>query len=179
MSTKPLVLVLGSGPRVGAAVVQAFLEKGYNVAVAARQGNNTKDDQGVLSLKADFNDPNSIPDLFKTVESEFNTFPSVIIYNAVALTPPQNNSSPLSIPPEALANNLNVNVISPFVAAHVASEGWSKLDSATNKVFIYTGNIQNQVVLPVPLMLSLGIGKAAAGHWIEFADKAFSPKGYR
>ena len=37
MASKPVVLILGSGPRVGASVSSALAAKGYKIAVAARK----------------------------------------------------------------------------------------------------------------------------------------------
>ena len=46
-----------------------------------------------LSLEADFAKPKSIPALFDAVKTEFHTSPSVVVYNAAALTgPPDKNS---------------------------------------------------------------------------------------
>lgn len=47
------------------------------------------------------------------------------------------------------------------------------------RVFIYTGNITNVAVLPVPLLLNGGMGKAASAYWLGVADGAYAAKGYR
>ena len=83
----PVALILGAGPRIGAAVSEQFAASGYKVAVASRKGTGSKDDKGYLSLKADFTKPESVPALFDAVKSELGV-PSVVIYNAAALTPP-------------------------------------------------------------------------------------------
>ncbi|KAK4497890.1 hypothetical protein PRZ48_010545 [Zasmidium cellare] len=149
------------------------------VATAARKGTDSKTDKGYLSLKADLNKPESVPAVFEAVEKEFGTAPSVIIYNAAALTPPPDKDSALSIPVGAFADNLNVNVVSSYAAAQEATKGWSTLPAGSSKLFIYTGNAQNQMVIPMPMMLNLGVGKAASAHWVGFADTVYKAQGYR
>ncbi|MCJ1396790.1 hypothetical protein MMC18_009682 [Xylographa bjoerkii] len=175
----PIVLILGSGPRVGAAVSETFAANGYQVAVAARKGTNSKTENGVLSIKADFTHPESVATVFDAVKAEFGAAPGIVIYNAAALTPPSDKESALSIPAAKVTSDLNVNVVSPYVAAQEAIKGWATLPAHAKKTFIYTGNIQNEAVLPVPMMLNLGVGKAASAYWVGLADGAYSAQGYR
>jgi len=74
---------------------------------------------------------------------------------------------------------LNVNTISPYVAAQQAVKGWEMMDAETKKTFIYTGNITNVSIVPIPMMLDLGIGKSASAFWIGLADTIYSTKGFR
>ncbi|KAL9113213.1 MAG: hypothetical protein Q9227_002548 [Pyrenula ochraceoflavens] len=179
MTTKSVVLILGAGPRIGASVAETFASSGYEVAVASRSGNDTKGSKGFLSLKADFTKPDSIPALFDAVKTEFHAFPNVVIYNAAALTSPPNKDSLFSIAAESVASDLNVNTISPYVAAQQAVSGWETLPKDTKKTFIYTGNIMNVSIVPMPPMLDLGMGKSASAFWIGLADAMYSAKGFR
>lgn len=176
MTTKSVVLILGAGPRVGSSVAAKFASSGYHVAVASRSGAQTP---GYLSLKADFANPDSIPALFKAVKAEFKAAPSVVIYNAAALTAPLDEKSALSIPAATFAADLNVNTVSAYVAAQQAVLGWETLPEGAKKTFIYTGNILNTTVMPVPLMLDLGVGKAASAYWVGVADGTYASRGYR
>ncbi|TGJ83497.1 hypothetical protein E0Z10_g5254 [Xylaria hypoxylon] len=178
MAPVSVALILGSGPRVGASVAQKFASDGYKVVVASRKGTGGKTPEGYLSLKADFTKPDSIPALFDAIKTEFNSPPSVVIYNAAALTPPDKDA-PLSITADNLTSDLNVNTLSPYVAAQQAVAGWEAVPTDTKKTFIYTGNILNVSVLPVPLFTSLGIGKSASAYWIGVSDAAYSARGYR
>jgi NAD(P)-dependent dehydrogenase (short-subunit alcohol dehydrogenase family) len=173
-----VVLILGSGPRIGASVAEKFASNGYKVAIASRKGSGTKTAKGFLSLQADFTKPDSIPALFDAVKTEFGTSPSVVVYNAPALTPPSGDSI-FSIPVERFASDLKVNTVSPYVAAQQAVSGWETLPKETKKTFIYTGNILNVAVLPVPLMVDLGVGKSASAFWLGVADATNSAKGFR
>ena len=174
-----VALILGAGPRIGASVAEKFAAEGYKIAVASRKGTNSKDDKGYFSIKADFATPKSVPAVFDAVEAEFKTTPSVVIYNAATMTPPPDKASPLSIPAEAFESNLTINSVSPYVAAQQAVARWESLPKDTKKTFIYTGNGLNAMVLPVPVMLTLGVGKSAAAYWIGVADSAYRERGYR
>ncbi|KAI1474844.1 hypothetical protein K445DRAFT_77261 [Daldinia sp. EC12] len=173
------VLILGAGPRVGASVAQKFAGNGYKVAIASRSGTGAKTAEGFLSLKADFTKPESIPALFDAVKTEFQTAPSVVVYNAAATTNPPDKDSALSIPVDSVVADLNVNTVSPYAAAQQAVKGWATLPKETKKSFIYTGNILNINILPIPLFLNLGVGKSASAYWIGAADAIYSPQGFR
>lgn len=178
MSTNPIVLVLGAGPGVGTAVAERFASKGYKVAVTSRKGTNSLNEKGFLSLKADFSDPTTIPPVFEAVAAKFGAAPSVVIYNAAALTPPPSNDL-FSIPTANFVSDLNINTVSAYVAAQQAVKGWTTLPSTTKRIFIFTGNMLNTAVLPVPAFLTLGVGKSASAHWLGLADAVYAPQGYR
>ncbi|KAI8946616.1 hypothetical protein F4801DRAFT_53375 [Xylaria longipes] len=179
MAAKPVALILGSGPRIGTAVAQKFASNGYKVVVASRNGTGSKTPEGYLSLKVDLTKPDSVPALFDAVKAEFKSSPSAVIYNAAALTNPPDKDSALSIAVEDVMSDLNVNTISPYVAAQQAVAGWDTLPADIKKTFIYTGNILNVVVMPLPLFTTPGMGKAASAYWIGVADGTYSARGYR
>jgi len=179
MSPSPVVLILGAGPRIGISVAEKLASNGYNVVMVSRSGTGTKTAKGFLSLKADFSEPKLIPALFETVKAEFDTYTSVVFYNAAALTSPPDKDSLFSISSNSVASDLNVNTISPYVAAQQAVKGWEMMDAETKKTFIYTGNITNVSIVPIPMMLDLGIGKSASAFWIGLADTIYSTKGFR
>uniref|UniRef100_A0A8H7NQS9 Uncharacterized protein n=1 Tax=Bionectria ochroleuca TaxID=29856 RepID=A0A8H7NQS9_BIOOC len=158
MAANSVVLILGAGPRVGTSVATAFASASYKVDLA---------------------EPESIPGLFDAVEREFNTAPNVVVYNGAALTPPPKEDSLLSVPHEALASDLNTNTVSPYVAAQEAIKGWETLPKEVNKTFIYTGNKSNVSLMPMPITMTLGVGKSASAYWIGLADTMYSTKGYR
>ncbi|KAI0423395.1 NAD(P)-binding protein [Xylaria sp. FL1042] len=138
-----------------------------------------RNEKGYLSLKAEFNKPESIPALFDVVKAEFKAAPRVVVYNASAMTPPPEKDSVLSIAASSVASDFNVNTVSPYTAAQQAIAAWETLPEGTKKTFIYTGSILNTVILPVPLMQNLGMGKAATAYWVGLADMMYAVKGYR
>ncbi|CAG9948235.1 unnamed protein product [Clonostachys rosea f. rosea IK726] len=125
------------------------------------------------SLKADFANPESIAPLFDAVKKKFHASPNVVVYNAASLTIPPDEDSILSIPFDTVASDLNLNTISPYVAAQQAIHHWQELPSDIKKTFIYTGNILNVSVIPAPRVLDLGMGKAASAFWVGVADASF------
>ena len=161
--SNPVVLILGTGPRIGTSVATKFIDSGYKVAVVSRKGTTTV--QGAFALIADFAKPESIPALFDAVKAEFHAAPSIVIYNAAALTPPPDAESVLSIPAEKVDADLKVNVVSAYVAAQEAVKAWETLPKETKKTFIYTGNATNVSIVPIPMMMNLGVGKAASAYW--------------
>lgn len=178
MSSKPVALILGSGPRVGAAVAKQFANSGYLVAIASRKATGGKTAEGYLSVTADLSNPLSILAVFNAVKAEFQSAPSVVVYNAAAFTPPEGNDL-FSIPVESLAANLNTNTVSVYAAAQEAVKGWESLSKDAKKVFIYTGNKQNTEIGPILLTVTLGIGKSASAYLIGAADTHYSKLGYR
>ncbi|KAF7190855.1 3-oxoacyl-[acyl-carrier-protein] reductase FabG [Pseudocercospora fuligena] len=179
MSATPVVLILGAGPRIGASVSARFASNGFKVALASRSGSGKKDENGYLSLKADFTNPDSIPPLFDAVKKEFQAPPNVVIYNTGSLTKPPDDNSVLSILHKDVTKDFIVNTVSPYVAAQQAIEGWKSLPKESKKTFIYTGNITNVAIVPMPLMLNVGMGKAASAYWIGVANALYAEQGYR
>jgi hypothetical protein len=78
---------------------------------------------------------------------------------------------------EDFENSLKVNTVSTFAAAKCAVEGFDKLPESTLKSFVYTGNILNSS--PMPMLLTLGVGKSASAHIIESGASAYTEKGYQ
>lgn len=179
MAANLVVLILGAGPRVGASVADTFASNGYKVALASRSGSGTKTDKGFLSLQADFSKPDSVPALFDAVMAEFHTPPSVVIYNAGTFTNPPDKESFFSIAAENVAIDLNVNSVSPYVAAQQAVNGWAKVPTEIKKTFIFTGNMLNVTIAPMPMTVTLGMGKSASSYWIGLADMMYSAGGSR
>lgn len=76
----PVLFVIGAGPKIGQFVADAFAEKGYKVAVAARSRENGIDEKGYFSLKLDLADPKNVDGAFAKVTKELG-IPSVVVYN--------------------------------------------------------------------------------------------------
>jgi NAD(P)-dependent dehydrogenase (short-subunit alcohol dehydrogenase family) len=176
-----IVVILGAGPRVGAGVTKHFVTAGYKVAIASRSSGSqaVSGAPGILSLKADFSKPDSIASVFDAVRAEFKSAPSVVVYNAAGITMPTADSPVLFASAESVSSDLAVNVVSPYVAAQQAVKEWESLPGDVKKTFIYTGNALNTTVLPVPMFLTLGMGKSASAYWLGMADMAYTKKGYR
>lgn len=173
--SSPVILILGAGANIGAAVARKFSHEGYKVAAAARNVHKDVADVSDLTIKADFNDPASMKGLFDEVNSKIG-IPNVVLYNAAAAKATAPNDT-LSVSLEDYTNGMNVGVNSAFVAAQQAVLGFHKLPTDQQKTFIFTGNLLNTTVMPV--LLNLGMQKAAAAHMIQAAAQSYADKGYR
>ena len=179
MAAKPVALVLGIGPGIGSAVAKKFASIGYQVAVVSRSGGAIRSSDAFLSIKADFTRPDSIPAIFDQVKADLKAAPNVVVYNAAVRTLPPVEGDMFSTTIATLTADLNVNTLSPFVAAQQAVREWEALPEDIKKTFIYTGNIMNVKPLPLAATISLGLGKSASSSWISLADALHSAKGFR
>jgi NAD(P)-dependent dehydrogenase (short-subunit alcohol dehydrogenase family) len=87
-STSPVLLILGSGPRIGAHVARAFAAKGYKVALAARKVKESDNTADQINIPSDLSDPNSVVDAFSKVKALLGA-PTVVIYNGKSPLCPQ------------------------------------------------------------------------------------------
>jgi NAD(P)-dependent dehydrogenase (short-subunit alcohol dehydrogenase family) len=78
--SKPLVLILGAGANIGAAVAHRFSQDGYQVAISARHIANGVSPEGYITIQADLSEKTAVPRIFAKVKSAAG-IPSVVIYN--------------------------------------------------------------------------------------------------
>ncbi|XP_014552680.1 hypothetical protein COCVIDRAFT_109653 [Bipolaris victoriae FI3] len=180
MSPKPIALILGAGPNAGTAIASSLSSLGYRIATASRSGTSTS--TSTLSLTADFTNPSSIPPLFTRIHTDLHAYPSIVVYNAATMTPPSDAGVVTSVPADKFTADLNVNVVSPYVAAQEAVKGWKEMGKEAGggeKTFIFTGNMLNRTILPVDALVTLGVGKSASAYWVGLADEIHKGEGYR
>lgn len=81
-SPTKVLLILGSGGRVGASVASLFSQKGYSVAIAARSLEDNKvNSDGQLQIRADLAKADAVAPAFEKVKAKFGAPPSVVVYN--------------------------------------------------------------------------------------------------
>lgn len=81
-SPSKILLILGSGGRVGASVASLFSKSGYSVAIAARSlEDNQLNADGQLQLKVDLADPEQVKPAFEKVKRQFGGWPNCVVYN--------------------------------------------------------------------------------------------------
>ncbi|KAJ4147432.1 hypothetical protein LMH87_001952 [Akanthomyces muscarius] len=179
-AAKPILLILGSGANIGQGVARAFSAKGYRVAATSRSEKPKQEQVPAyaidLHITSDLVDAGSILGVFEKVRQALGQAPSVVVYNAAALTftPPDD---PLALSVEDLNRDFQINTASVLEAAKQAVAGFSSLPSAAAKTFIYTGNRLTDG--PLPGFVDLGIGKSGSAHLIAAASEAYAPKGFR
>lgn len=88
-STSPVLLILGSGPRIGSHVARAFAAKGYKVALASRKVKEADNTADQINIPSDLSDPNSVVNAFSKVKELIGT-PSVVVYNGQSPLIPSN-----------------------------------------------------------------------------------------
>ncbi|KAH8816905.1 hypothetical protein F5884DRAFT_693893 [Xylogone sp. PMI_703] len=169
-----VLLILGYGPNVGVDVAQAFAAQGYQIAVVSRTSKHASSAEDYLQIQADLSDPASVEDIFSKVVKKLG-HPSVVIYNASSIM--MNSSSPLDQQIAAFQTDNNINIVSAYIAAHLAIKSFAALLSDSPRVFIYTGNkLPFMVVRP---LLSQGVGKAGAAHLIHYLAEEYKDHGYK
>ncbi|KAI0525379.1 hypothetical protein F5B22DRAFT_642397 [Xylaria bambusicola] len=175
-----VALIIGAGEAVGRASAEKFAAAGYEVAVASRS--QKLDPAKFPFFKFDATDPTQIVSLFEKVHKEVGV-PSVVIYNAAAVgkagqvTPFDFDTA------EAFQKGMNVNAISPAVAAREAVKGFLELEAqgklgSGGGTYLFTGNALNDK--PLPGLFTLGVGKNTTAATVEYLartaynDKPFS-----
>ncbi|KAK3717198.1 hypothetical protein LTR37_005907 [Vermiconidia calcicola] len=161
-----IAIVLGAGPNIGARTIETFESKGYKVAYASRSARDSGDNGSTMAVQCDLSHPASVTTLFDTVREKWGE-PSVIVYNEPA--------DSFDISTEVFEEQLAVNTTSAFAAAREAISSFKKLDGP--KTFLYTGNMLLEG--PFPSLLTLGVGKAASGHFVQMADSLFRDQNIR
>lgn len=83
----------------------------------------------------------------------------------------------LSIPLADFTYDLQVNTVSAYAPAQLAVRSFEKLGRDSPMVFIYTGNMLNQAVMPG--LVTLGVGKSATSHFLQAATQTSGGLGFR
>ncbi|KAH7305518.1 hypothetical protein B0I35DRAFT_362193 [Stachybotrys elegans] len=179
MASRKILLILGAGPGIARGVAEKFKSAGYGTAIVSR----SKPADGLypadtVSIQADLRDASSIPKIFDTVKDKLGGSPSVVVYNAAAMTVPSDLSNPFSVSPEDLERDMAIMNTTPYVAAGQAVAGFEAAKDDTPKAFIYTGNMLAGQTRPVPYVVTLGTGKSAASYWLGTAASFYKDKGY-
>lgn len=104
-------------------------------------------------------------------------------WNAAALTAPAEAGNPLEVDDESLGRDLDLMIKSPYAAAREAVRVWRAQEAAAaggrKGTFIMTGNLLPRQILPVPGLVTLGIGKSGANSWLGLSDVTFKKEGIR
>ena len=79
-TSSPVLLILGSGPRIGHHVARAFISKGYKIALASRQPKEEDSTPDQVTIRSDLSDPTAVAEVFSEVKERLG-LPSVVIYN--------------------------------------------------------------------------------------------------
>lgn len=181
-SNSNVAVIFGVGSNIGTALAKGFVDAGYRVATVSRSSPPSADSSSnPFHIQADLSDPAGVTAVFDKVRSAGLEFPSVVVWNAAALTPPSDPENPLSIADSDLDRDLNIMIKSPYVAAREAVKVWQEREGKDGRkgTFIMTGNLLPKQIPPVAFYTSLGIGKSGAYHLVGTADNVLQKKGIR
>ncbi|KAK5311531.1 hypothetical protein LTR93_011684 [Exophiala xenobiotica] len=101
----------------------------------------------------------AVPGIFTTVKAKLGGPPTVVVYNAAALSPPAGPANPLTVSVEQLECDTALTSTSAYVAALETVAGFETLPKEVPKTFIYTGNILAAVTMSDPPYVVLALEK--------------------
>ena len=153
-----LLVVVGMGPGVSAAVARRFGREGFTIAALARRAEALKEQTDALAAAgvtaqgyvADAADAASLADALARVTADHGT-PDVLVYNASGV-----RFAPLAtLSADALNADLKASIGGALVAAQAVLPGMKNRGSGT---LLFTGG--GFAFEPTPALASLGVGKA-------------------
>lgn len=175
MSHKPLLVIVGSGPGVGAGIAKKFGSNGFRVVLISRTKSSMERSLEDLrqahieshGVSADAADPGSIKTAFNQVKKEFGAT-DVMVYNAANIVP----GDPLSLTEQQLIDDFKVNTVGALTSAQQVIPEMVERQRGT--LFFTGGGI---ALTPNPLYTSLSIGKAALRSLALSLEETLSPYG--
>lgn len=180
MSAPPVLLLLGAGPKLGTEIPKIFSKAGYKVALVARSLEEGLQNNGYYHVRADFNKPECIPEVFEIVKENVG-IPTVVVYNAVQYKLDDPADPFASLGPESVSQfhtAVAVNGTTPLIALHHAIASFRALPvGSAGKTFIFTGNILNHSQFKN--RLCFGIAKSLCAYGIRFATVAYAKEGFK
>jgi short-subunit dehydrogenase len=174
MTSKTLFLV-GMGPGVGAAVARRFAAEGFAVGAIARSAaalDATLPAVAALGVptaraQADAGDSTALQAALAALQAQLGA-PGVLVYNAAAVT-----QQPLAdLAPERLAADLGVSVVGALAATQAVLPAMRAQGQGT---LLYTGG--GFAFEPMPVLATLGAGKAALRNLAFSLHAALAPEG--
>ncbi|HUN60020.1 MAG TPA: SDR family NAD(P)-dependent oxidoreductase [Candidatus Binataceae bacterium] len=172
--SKPVAVVTGVGPGLGAALVRRFAKQ-YNVAMVARSGdylrslaNDVKaSGELALAVPADVGDSVQLKAAFRQIRDRLGD-PEVLLYNAGSGT----WGSVLEISPEQFETSWRVNSYGAFIAA---KEVASPMIAGGHGVMLFTGATAG--VKAGPKSVAFGPAKFAMRGLAQALARDLGPKG--
>jgi NAD(P)-dependent dehydrogenase (short-subunit alcohol dehydrogenase family) len=154
----PVIVIVGMGPGVSAAVARRFGREGFKVAAIARRADALKEQTDALAgagvtaqgYTADASDPASLHDALARVAAEQGA-PSVLVYNAAGV-----RYKPMAqLSADELNADLRISIGGALAAAQAVLPAMREQGAGT---LLFTGG--GFAFEPMAAMASLGVGKA-------------------
>jgi short-subunit dehydrogenase len=171
------LLLIGTGPGLGAAVARRFGEGGYKMTLAARSTDSlnkladTLADTGadIDTISVDVGDSKALGTRMSALYRD-DAAPGLIVYNAVMGAPDQLLSSSVAHLQEAYA----VDVIGAIVVAQAAAPVMRAAGRGT--VIVTGGGFADH---PIPTLATVSLGKAALRSAATMLNADLAPDGIR
>jgi short-subunit dehydrogenase len=156
--SKQLLVIVGAGPGVSAAVARKFGSEGFRVALVARNQASLDElsaelrDQGIdtYAVIADATKADSIEEAFKAIREQYGA-PDALLYNAAAIS----TSTVTKLEEQRLIDDFKVNVVGALTSVKQVASDFSERKRGT--ILITGGGL---ALHPNPDYASLSIGKA-------------------
>jgi NAD(P)-dependent dehydrogenase (short-subunit alcohol dehydrogenase family) len=154
----PVIVIVGMGPGVSAAVARRFGREGFKVAAIARRADALKEQTDALAVAgvtaqgytADASDPASLHDALTRVAAEHGA-PSVLVYNAAGV-----RYKPMAqLSADELNADLRISIGGALAAAQAVLPAMR--EQAAGTILLTGGGFAFE---PMAAMASLGVGKA-------------------
>jgi short-subunit dehydrogenase len=167
--------VVGVGPGVGLAIARRFASGGFDIGLVARRADALKAlaaELGSAGVKAqpfigDASDTASLKGALATITAQMGS-PEVLVYNAAGVT----SGLPSALDTEQMVRDLRVSVVGALVAAQAVIPA---MRAAKRGTILFTGG--GFAFEPMPMMASLGIGKAGIRNLAFSLAKELEPDG--
>lgn len=173
--TNRLIVVVGAGPGMGAAVARRFGSAGYDVALVARTAESLERlgtelrAAGITArwAAADITHPAALATVIRRFTDHFGHI-DVLHFNPSAFRP----RTPLELTPQDLLDDLGLGVAPLLTAAQAARPAMSE-----GGRILATGSMAADQ--PSPEAASLGVQKAALRNLVTSLDATLAPDGIR
>ena len=167
--------VVGVGPGVGLAIARRFVSGEFDVALIARRADALKTlatglgggGVKVQPFPADASDPASLRGALAAIAAQMGP-PEVLVYNAAGVTP----GAPSGFDLEQMVRDFRVSVVGALAAAQAVIPA---MRAAKRGTILFTGG--GFAFEPLPMMASLGVGKAGIRNLAFSLAKELEPDG--
>lgn len=175
--TSELVVIVGAGPGIGAAVARRFGAEGFTPVLLSRTRSSLDHEVAALhgagieahGLVADAADPRSLSAAFARLEDEHGT-PEALLYNAGANT----IGAPSTLDVHDLVDDFTVNVAGALSCAQLLVPGMLERGHGS---LLFTGGLL--AVKPVVSRASAAISKAGLRNLVTTLADELTPQGLR
>jgi len=188
---RPVALVLGSGPRLGYALMRHFVSKNYRVVGARRNLEDAEalEKEGILLVRCEMANAHEIDSLWPMIEEKMGQPPSVVIFevcaNVYGVSYPDEEYDTYSVKPEAFENDAVVNIFGLYRSIHHSVAGFKKLLEKERKenlpespkCFFHIGNLLHWS--PLPMATTVGPCKEVGYYMCRVGAMTYQDQNFR